>query len=248
MGIRPYYICQCGQYHDVVTKKCSKCNTDLKNIEIVELELNQIPLDKQGQIDPLLKIYVQICPDCNKANYSSDGNLNKCRYCPCYISDQPVLEYDEYLEKKNSPKKKKKSDSSNANVSSFFSLKSKIEASLPEEDREKEDEKRKALSLKLESMEPYTGFEYSIHPEDVMVLLGRGAACRDFLEKDSRISSEHCYLIFRDNRWYVHDVSQTSTQINDEIIEKGKDYPLRTDVVLRLGGWSDSISFKVEYI
>ena len=127
-------------------------------------------------------------------------------------------------------------------------------------------DKKSAGPIRLTSVGRYQGLSEVFRPEDSPVLLGRYAGdaldegdpraaqyarCEAFFQQDTRVSSYHCHLIWRDGVWYVRDgvwampdkgipekPSTNTTRVGGRIVSG--DVPVKTGDVLQLGKDADS--------
>lgn len=133
---------------------------------------------------------------------------------------------------------------------------------------------KKPATLRIIATGRFQGLQESFTAQDSPVLLGRYAGdildagdrraeqyvrCEEFLQQDTRVSSYHCYIIYRDRQWFVHDGvwniwkkkisgkgSTNSTRINDKVVTG--DTLLFHGAILKLGNQPDSVQFLVEIL
>ena len=81
--------------------------------------------------------------------------------------------------------------------------------------------------------------------KDTPYLLGRSANQRAFLENDGRVGNEHCYILFKNGKWYVKDNhSANGTAVNSRDIGLNGEHVLNDGDELKLGHHSDSMAFR----
>lgn len=91
---------------------------------------------------------------------------------------------------------------------------------------------RLSFSIKAESDSPY--------------LLGRSGNQSAFLSNDRRVGNEHCYLIFKNGKWYVKDNhSSNGTAVNSIDIGLNGEHVLADGDELKLGHHPDSMAFRI---
>ena len=82
MKKRPYFICsKCGKYNDVLRENCV-CGQAL-NVAEYEVYEGMLPIELCGDVDISVPIYIQNCPKCTRANFTSsaDKPVEECRLC-----------------------------------------------------------------------------------------------------------------------------------------------------------------------
>ena len=100
----------------------------------------------------------------------------------------------------------------------------------------------------------YNGMEVVQLDADTMTdryMLGRAANLSQILCKDMRVGNFHCYLLYKDNSWYVYDNNSTNgTSVNGEVIgsklTNGGERRLNNGDLLRLGHSVDCITFIIK--
>ena len=91
---------------------------------------------------------------------------------------------------------------------------------------------------------------FEISPEEgkKQVLLGRGAAQAELLSQDGYTSNEHCYIIFRDNSWYVRNNNpRNGTFLNNTLLQPTEERKLEENDLLKLGHHVNSMQFKIGF-
>lgn len=92
----------------------------------------------------------------------------------------------------------------------------------------------------------YGSLIFTVTAGDTPYLLGRDANQKEFLEQDGRVGNEHCYLIYRNDTWYVRDNHSTNgTMVDSCDIGKNGECVLRDGSELKLGHRPDSMAFLV---
>ena len=105
---------------------------------------------------------------------------------------------------------------------------------------------RKKKNITLTALN-YGEYEQVITCEESPCLIGRFARMMGFLDKDGRVSNEHCYLIYKDGNWSVRDKHSTNgTFLNGEDIGLNGERVLSDGDELKLGHSADSMAFRVK--
>ena len=247
----------CGLYSDLSVMTC-KCGEDLSKIPALLIETDDIPLEQCGVINKEVPVYVQKCSRCGAENYTADKNspIMRCHNCnrTTVASVVPVKWFD---------------DSSADNSETNDSLLGIPPATSDPEDsqrdwpRDSETDEPTSWSSILDGIEivaggpksditltaigNYTGLSFTLSANlDEPYLLGRDANQSKFLEKDERIGRKHCYLIFKDNSWYVKDnESKNGTAVNSIDIGENGEERLSDGDELKLGHHPDSMTFRI---
>src|SRR5687767_15010805 len=68
-------------------------------------------------------------------------------------------------------------------------------------------------------------------------LIGRDPACGFFIEgpKCKVVSGRHARIFYRDNAWWIQDMSRNGTVLDDERLQAGQRHALRVGQVVGLG-------------
>lgn len=87
---------ECELYYDISHLTCPECETDLHTIAPEVLEEEQLTFGNRGECDPAIKVYVQKCPVCGAAYYTTDSErcTTLCDRChKTRIADVEPTEY-----------------------------------------------------------------------------------------------------------------------------------------------------------
>jgi len=247
-----------------------QCGKDISTVPATPIE-GDIPIESFGDIDSSISVYVQQCSSCGTLNYthSPDKPVEICRNCNKrrIAGVQPVL-LNEFDRQKNTdtevPSHEQPCEAENTQpepvleaqnpwatlLSGIGPLDNNVETNVSNgtsthKEENESDRKRPNSNLTLNAIS-YGSFQVTFSPERGEVLLGRFAECADFLSNDLRVSNEHCYLRWRNGKWYVADNnSRNSTRLDSVIVQPGQERVLYNGAELKLGNQDDSMRFRV---
>lgn len=106
---------------------------------------------------------------------------------------------------------------------------------------------RKVSSVTFTALR-YGSYSFTLKADDgaLPLLVGRYAAHGPFLQRDGRVSGEHCSISFRGGSWYVTDNHSTNgTAVNGRFLPINGEQVLRDGDELMLGHHADSMAFRV---
>lgn len=90
-------------------------------------------------------------------------------------------------------------------------------------------------------------FEIKIDDADGECCIGRDTRGKEHLQYDTRVSNEHLYIINRNRKWLIRDEKSTNgTMLNNELLEKRREYEVKNGDIIVLGTRSDSVQLLVQ--
>lgn len=263
----PCKICSCGLYHDLSVKFCTGCSADLSQKAAELVETDTIPSDKRGMIKENLKFYVQKCI-CQTLNFTLDEKtpVTSCRRCGgIRVAMVKPVEYKEEapapapVAEEKTPEK----------TSGFGAIADNIRITMGdtdgtpcESDEEEpvgwgallgEPESKSApkpsnavTSITLVCITNPSATFTAKGKEGEKHLFGRYSLLGEYMQHDTQIGSEHCYVYFANGNWYVtNKKASNGTFLNEELLADGTVYPLTDGALLKLGHRPDSFTFRV---
>lgn len=88
----------CGFYHDLSVATCDECGADLKSTPALMIETDDIPIEKYGEIDENVAVFVQKCSACGALNFTADKQ-DPVKVCHnCHKTRVAAIEPEEYME------------------------------------------------------------------------------------------------------------------------------------------------------
>ena len=201
--------------------------------------------------------YKQICPECNKVFYLKDSGdkMMKCPECGGrdISAEKLVLMKDDndiagrdpkIQDMKEQPERK---SAVKGDIMNFLAMAESIDREL-EDVNESDNGIQTGENLELLAVGTYgtRGLKIEINAKETPALIGRSAIGGDFLNKDLRVSNEHCYVKEDGGNWYVIDNKSTNTtQVNGRQISSEVYTKITNDDQIKLGKDNDTFEFKV---
>ena len=238
----PCKLCACGLYHDLSAQVC-RCGADLRETPGRLTDLETIPPQQRGEINPDLPVYVQKCSACGAENFTLDPSRGVKACWNCHKARIAAVKPALYLDAEEKQE----------------------DAAAPEEPEEPEENGESLWTALLEGVQTarsgltgqtltLTALRYGAlsvtlraDQEGLPLLLGRAAEYGSFLQQDPYVGNEHCYLTFRDGDWVVIDNhSRNGTAVNRRFLDPGGEQVLRDGDELTLGHHAASMAFRVQ--
>ncbi len=263
----------CGVYHDLSVAVCSKCQCDLSGVAALLIETEDIAAELRGEINEGVSVFVQSCSYCGALNFISD-KTKRVRLCyNCHKARVATVTPVEYVEEPpvEQIEAEPETQESDGNATVFVgdgdaghwqgiydNIKNSmgaadLEPALADDDDEDDDipswgniigGKKQLPDIALTAIR-YGTLSFKIEAKsDAPYMLGRSANQSEFLNNDVRVSNEHCYIVMKNDEWYVVDNrSANGTFVNSKDIGLRGERVLKNGDELTLGHHPDSMSF-----
>ena len=88
----------CGFYHDLSVLICEECKADIKNVPALMMETEEIPVERYGEINEGVPVFVQKCSACGALNFTPDEEQRVVKCYNCNKSRVQAVKPVKYVE------------------------------------------------------------------------------------------------------------------------------------------------------